>query len=121
HASVPAELMMHEAPLGLKAKVAKRAASAGQRSLVGQHDSSFAGRDELVRIEAQRADVAEAAARPALVTLTVHLGCVLDYFQAEFLRQREYRVHIHRQTVRVDYENGLRSRCDSIGDLRGGT
>jgi len=49
---------------------------------------------------------------PALVGLTVHLGCVLNYFQANVRAEIEYRIHIYRQAVNVDYKNSLCLWCD---------
>ena len=54
--------LVHEALLRLEAEVAQAAAAFGQLVVVGDDHAAFAGGDVLVRVEAEGADVAEAAA-----------------------------------------------------------
>ena len=96
----------------LEAEVAQAAAALGQAVVVGDDHAALAGGDMLVGVEAEGADVAEAAAGPSLVGLAMHLGGVLDDLQAVLPRDVQQRVHIHRQAVDMHHHDGLGARRD---------
>ena len=69
---------MDEPALRLKAQVAQARAGVRQRLVVRDDHPALSGGHELVRVEAERTDVAEAAAWPTGIRLTEHLGRVLQ-------------------------------------------
>jgi len=62
-----------------------------------------------VGVEAKGADVAKAAAGFAFVGLAMHLGGILDHFQAMALGDVQHGVYIHGQAEDVDDHDGGRS------------
>src|SRR5690242_16554617 len=93
---------MDEALLCLEAEIPERAALFGKGFVVRDDHSPFAGGDVLVGVEAEGADLAEAAAGAPLVSLAVHLRSVFDDLESMLVRNFKDRVHIHRQTIDVN-------------------
>ena len=80
HAQVPAKFFVDEPFSGLEAQVAQSAAAFRERVVVGYDHAAFTGRNVFVRIEAECADVAKAAAGFAAIGRAMHFGRVLDDF-----------------------------------------
>ena len=117
HAVVPAQFLMNEAPGGLEAEIAQRSAAIDQRWIVRYKHTPFAGRDVLVGIETEDADLAEGAAWPSPVGLAVHFSRVLDERQTVPPSDVQYGIHVCRQAVNVHHKNGAGARRDAALNL----
>lgn len=117
HAQIPAQALVDEALVRHEAEVAQAAAGLGQLLVVGDDHAAFAGGDVLVGVEAEGADIAEAAAGAAFVGLSMHLSGVFEHFQAVLTGQFQHRVDIYRQAEDVDHHDGLGAGGDAGLDL----
>ena len=118
---------MQEAALGLEGEVAEAAQPIGELLVIGQDHAALAGRHELVGVEAEAAELAEAAASPPAFAAIV----AADRYSAPCASaassmiaspccpgEPEDRVHVHRMPVDVDRHDGPRPAGDPGLDLR---
>ena len=104
HPEIPAELLVNEPPRRgrLKAEIAQRTTSLGQRIVVGDDHSALACGDVLVWIEAERRERAKRSARLATVCLSNHLCRVLDDLETVPLGNLDHGIHVNRKPVKMD-------------------
>ena len=114
---VVADLGVEEAAVGPEGHVAVGADPLGQCVVVGDDHPALTGRDDLVRVEAEAADVAEAARAPVANGGAVRLGRILDHREPVPLRNRAERVHIDRVPVDVHRHHSAGARRDPALDL----
>ena len=103
---------MDKALVTLEAEVPKATRFLSERVVVGDDHAALTGGDVLVRVEADSADIAEAAAGEPTTGLPDGLRRVLDDFEAVTLRYLQYRIHVHRQAVDMDGHDRLRAGRD---------
>ena len=111
---------MIEASARLKRQIPKASQAARAACGSGQHHPAFACSDELVRIEAEDADVPYAAARaplglaanPRQVLRGMRFGRILDQYQTMPPANILQRIQVNRMTVDVHGHNGAGPRRD---------
>ena len=115
---------MLESPPGSEAQVAQAPDPLRVVGIRRQNHAAFAGGDQLVGVEAQRAQVSETAAlapdRPAAATVAqiaraVGFGRILDDRQPVAVGEAPQRIHVDRVAVDVDRQDRPRPRSDPIG------
>src|SRR5947207_2500824 len=92
HSKIPSELFVDEPARRSEAKISERPALFGERVIVGDDHSAFAGGDMLVRIEAERREIAKRSAGTAAICLSNHLRCVFDDLKIVTLRDVQHRI-----------------------------
>ena len=108
---------MAEVLSGDLAEVADRAHAGGQRLVIRHDHPALARGDDLVRVEAEAADVAESAHPASLVRGAGRLGGVLDHRKPRRPRQLEERIHVHRVAEEMHRKDRLGAGRDALGHL----
>ena len=96
----------------IEAEVAQAPCARRERRIVGHDHAAFAGRDDLVRIEAEAADRSDAARAPAVLLRAVGLGRVLDHGEPVTRRERHQWSHLRHVAVHVHRHDRARARRD---------
>ena len=86
----------------------------------GDHAALAAGGHDLVLTERPRANMADRADHPPLVTRTMGLGAILDHLQPVASGQRHDRIHVAGPARQMHHHHGTGARGQHGGDGLGG-
>src|SRR5260370_22016705 len=113
HSEIPTELFMHEPARRSETEISERAAMIGERIIVGNNHSAFAGGNVLVRIKAERREITKRSAWTSAICLTDHLRCVFQDLKIVTLRHVEHRIHVHGKPIEMDNHDCFRFLPDA--------
>ena len=86
--------------------------------VVGRHHAAFAAGDDLVELQAEGADVADAAESLTVVAAAVGLGNILQNRQLVLARDGHQLVHLARCAPHMNRDDGLRIGGDLAPHVR---